>query len=506
VLVGRALFGALALLATGSAVAPGQPRARDDLPNILFIMTDDLAWPELAAMPRTLDLIGDRGATFERYLVNVSLCCPSRVTTLRGQYAHNTGIRKNSGYPRFAFGLEADTIATRLQSAGYRTALFGKYLNGYADLGTSGFVPPGWDAWASPVAGDEYGQYDYVLNEDGVLRSYGHRDQDYGTSVYLRHARRFIEDANRDHEPFFAFVSLYAPHSPATPAPRDFDGVPRARAPRTPSFDQADVSRMPSYIRELPRLSPQEKSAIDWLARRRVQSLQAVDRGVASLVALLEDKRLIDDTYIVFTSDNGFHLGEHRLPAGKQTPYDSDVRVPLLVRGPGVAPDATVDALAANIDLAPTFAAMAGIEPPAYADGRSLLPLARGRLTSWRSAVLIEHVASPGQCPPGIEVCPGVLPGPATSGAAVERRPDFPAVLERRPGIPAYTAIRTQRYLYVRYATGERELYDVRRDPDEIHNLAGQRERLERELQARLAGLRDCQARTCRSAEQLPLP
>ena len=366
--------------------------------NILFVLTDDMALGDLAYMPNTRALIGDRGATFDNYFVNSSVCCPSRATTLRGQYEHNTGVLSNGGSnggfeKAYRSGIEKDTIATHLHAAGYRTGLFGKYLNGYPNGAPETYVPPGWTDWASPVRGNAYGEYDYTLNENRVLHEYGHSADAYGTDVYVGLADQFIRDASTAGKPFFAYVSVYAPHEPATPAPGDVGAFPDAHVPRTASFNQADVTGMPKFVNELPLLTPDEITSIDTLQRLRLESLQAVDRGVATLVDTLRATHHLADTDIVFASDNGFHLGQHRLPAGKLTAYDTDIRVPLLIRGPGIAAGRHVRALTGNVDLTATFAAMAGIKPPHFSDGRSLVAAARGQRTAheWRQAYLVEH-------------------------------------------------------------------------------------------------------------------
>jgi len=493
-------------------------------PNILFVLADDLDLASMPAMPEVNALIAQRGVSFDHYFVSNSLCCPSRVTILRGQYAHNTGVFSNGGDDggfevAHRRGIEANTIATRLQGAGYRTGLFGKYLNGYPHTAGRRYIPPGWTEWASPIRGDPYSEYDYVLNHNGRIESYGHRPEDYGTDVYVRLAGRFIDRAVRRGEPFFAYVAPYAPHSPATPSPADVGRFAGATAPRTPSFEQDDVSRMPVLIRNLPRFTPEERGAIDRLYQRRLESLQAVDRGVAELIGRLRALGRLRDTYVVFTSDNGFHLGQHRLPAGKETPYDTDVHVPLLMRGPGIPPGHRVHAFADNADLAPTFAAMAGLRPARGGDGRSLLGLARGRrgaARDWRQVQLLEHWAlrrgttPPPSAPPGAILEPDDpdQADPRLNPTAIIGRDARPArallsdrtLYGRLVKIPDYAGIRTPRYLYVEYANGDRELYDVATDPDEMHNLAGADPMLEALLAGELAALRHCRADSCRAA------
>jgi len=525
---------AVALLAAltvgvGAAVVPiragRSSRRTADPPNIVFVLADDLDLAEMPAMPEVDALLARHGATFDDYFVSDSLCCPSRTTTLRGQYAHNTRVLNNGG-PRGGFkrayelGIERHTIATRLHAAGYRTGLFGKYLNGYPHPAGKRYVPPGWTEWASPVAGDPYSEYDYTLNHDGRFEPHDHAPEDYGTDVYMGLARRFVERSVARHRPFFAYVSVFAPHEPSTPAAADVDRFAGATAPRTPSFDQADVSGMPVLVQNLPRFTDEETAAIDRLYQRRIESLQAVDRGVADLVGTLRALGQLKHTYVVFASDNGFHLGQHRLPAGKEMPYDTDVHVPLVVRGPGIPAGRHVDVMGNNADLAPTFAAMAGAGRSRRWDGRSLLTAARGRAGAarrGRRVELVEHwaIARPGEpvatVPPGTILEPSDIDqsDPAMHPTSLEEHGrGGPPVLSdhtlygRLVKVPDYAGVRTSRYLYVEYVNGDRELYDVVADPDEMHNLAGTVPEVESVLAAELADLRACRAAGCRRADR----
>jgi arylsulfatase A-like enzyme len=506
--------------ARGAAAAPVRAVTRRRHANILFVLTDDLDAAELRWMPFTRRLVGAAGVTFDQYYVSNSLCCPSRVTTLRGQYAHNTGVWTNGGTnggfeTARELGIERDTVATRLFATGYRTALVGKYLNGYPNTVPPSYVPLGWSTWVSPVAGHPYGEYRYVLNDNLGFENHGARARDYGTDVYVRHTQRIIRNSARRREPFFAYLAVYAPHQPATPAPQDLAKFPRARVPRDTAYNQADVRAMPRFVRDLPRFSRGERAAIDELYRLRLRSLQAVDRGVRALVHTLRVTHQLDNTYVVFTSDNGFHLGQHRLPAGKQTAYDTDIHVPLLVRGPGIPHGARVGRLTGNIDLAPTFETMVGLRPPSFTDGRSLLPLAQGHATTrpWRTAYLIEHrnetgVSAPHARPRSLPLEPadpdqaGVprrRPWPRAHGHLLEPRDR--GVLARHAPIPDYNAVRTADHLYVEYANGDRELYDTRTDPHEVHNLAGTKPRVERSLAVRIRRLQDCAGPACRAAD-----
>src|SRR4051794_3163566 len=236
---------ATAAISAGPAVAATR-RGIGRRPNILFVLADDLDLAEMRALPHVRSLVATPGTTFDQYVISNSLCCPSRTTTLRGQYSHNTGVwtngGDNGGFERaHANGVEQDTVATRLHRAGYTTALVGKYLNGYPNGAALDDVPPGWDDWASAVYGNPYSEYGYVLNQNQKYHVYRHQPRDYGTDVYVRLTDRFIRGAARAGRPFFAYLSVYAPHQPATPAARDRRAFRHARAPRTPSFDQTDI-------------------------------------------------------------------------------------------------------------------------------------------------------------------------------------------------------------------------------------------------------------------------
>jgi arylsulfatase A-like enzyme len=477
-------------------------------PNVLFVLTDDLDLGEIARMPEVRSLLVDRGVTFSHYFVSVPLCCPSRSTTLRGQYSHNTGVEtnasRNGGFATaHRLGIERSTIATWLAARGYRTALFGKYLNGYPDSVDPTYVPPGWDVFDSPAGGIPYSEFRYTLNENGALVQYGDAPRDYGTDVYVRKTQDFITQAAAAGRPFFAYLAVYAPHQPATPAPRDAERFAGARAPRTPAYNAGDVEGKPHYIRALPRMNAAAQRRSDWLYRRRIQSLLAVDDGVAKLVDTLRRVGQLDNTYVVFTSDNGFHLGQFRMPAGKQTPYDFDVHVPLVVRGPGLPAGAVANELVGNIDLAPTFAAMAGVPTPAFVDGRSFLAFARRPGSArGRNAYLIEHWTQSGVVLPGGGA--PLEPPDIDQGDGASRAPAPHAALRQ---IPEYHGVRTHRYTYVEYATGERELYDLRRDPYELRNIVTiAPRRIVDALHREVAALRRCRAAGCRAVEDAPVP
>ncbi|MGL5810976.1 MAG: sulfatase family protein [Nocardioides sp.] len=438
------------------AAAPGKP-------NIVFILTDDLSTDLVEFMPNLKALIR-RGTSFSRYSVSNSLCCPSRASILTGRYPHNTRMFSNrspkGGYQRFKReGLERETYAVALQRAGYRTALMGKYLNEYR---TTDAPAPGWDSWA--VAGNGYRNYDYRLRVDDRVVEYGSRPEDYLTWVLSRRSTAFIESSAAAGEPFAIEIATFAPHAPATPARRDRTRFPRLEAPRPPSFNEANVSDKPAWVRRLPRLTRADKRNFDRRYRKRVRSVLAVDRMIGRLQDTLRRTGVARDTYLVVSSDNGFHLGQHRLPAGKQTAYTHDIVVPLVIDGPGVKTQRN-PALVQNIDLGPTFAAIAGTTLP-EADGRSMLPLLEGTTVSnWRTGALIEHRR--------------------TDGGAGD--PDRQGA---RP--PRYSALLTKYGTYVQYAGGAREYYR-RRDTHQLRNVysrltTGQRAK----IRARTARMTRC--------------
>ena len=493
-----ALSGAL-LLAGGAASDSTQivPSAASTRPNLVLVLTDDQNLASLAFMPRTLELLGAQGLTFSNHFVPLSLCCPSRATILTGLYPHNHKVYTNfppgGGFEKFdALGREETTLATALHAAGYRTALFGKYLNGYPGDEPSSHVPPGWDEWASPVAGSPYAAYRYTLNENGETVKHGSAPEDYMTDVLAGKATDFVRRAAAGGQPFFLFLATYAPHNPATPARRHAGLFPTLQAPRTPSFNEADVRDKPAGIRKLRRLDDKQIADVDALARKQARSLQAVDEAVAALIQTLAESGQLANTYIVFTSDNGFHLGQHRLPPGKYTPYEPDVHVPLLVRGPGVPAGRTVDALTSSVDLAPTFAELAGAALPVVADGRSLVPFLRGASpANWRQVVLLEQFPFPS--------------APPKAKPALE--PMDPQDEKATSDYPAHLGLRTAGFKYVEYDTGEREVYDLGRDPDELANL---RNKVGRSWLNRLStlarSLGACAGEACRQSESQPVP
>jgi arylsulfatase A-like enzyme len=411
------------------------------------VLADDLSTDLLAYMPNVRKMQRD-GATFSNYFVTDSLCCPSRASIFTGRYPHNTGVLHNAGpdggYPAFkAHGNEHVTFAVALHDAGYRTAMMGKLLNGYNPR--TGGVAPGWDEW--DATGHAYKEFAYDLNRNDRVEHHGKADADYFTDVVAELATTFVQRSGQDR--FFIEVATFAPHAPYTPAPRDAAALPGVTAPRTAAFGVRANERAPAWLREIPALGPGDIAAIDADYRKRAQSVLAIDAMVGRLRDQVAALGIADRTYIVFSSDNGYHMGEYSLRPGKMTAFDTDVHVPLIVVGPGIAAGSVIDQIATNVDLCPTFIELARATAPATVDGRSLVPLLRGQTPArWRQAALVEH-----------------------QGNDVDTSdPDLPAPNSGNP--PTYAALRSKAALYVEYASGAAEYYDLAKDPLELSNIA----------------------------------
>jgi N-acetylglucosamine-6-sulfatase len=404
-------------------------------PSIVLILTDDQRWDTLSWMPNVKRLLVAKGVKFTNAFVPNSLCCPSRTSIITGQYSHSTGVWSNGGpYGGFpSFHQDGSTIATWLRHAGYHTALVGKYLNSYAKAAHAGYVPPGWERWIS-FAGDNGAYFDYDLTLNGHIVHHGHTAADYSTDVLTNKATQFIRQT---HGPLFLYFAPTAPHDPFTPAPRDADGCPDLAPYRPPSFGEPDISDKPGYVRNTHWTSTSVGN-VGWTRRGQCRTLIDVDRSVARIVASLKATHRLSTTMLVFMSDNGYMWGEHRLLA-KPYPYEETSRVPLVVRyDPVTGSPRKEGRIALNLDLAPTFAALAGVGAPG-AEGRNLLPVLRGQQVPWRSDFLLEH---------------GKVADPQAFSA------------------PDYCGLHSSRWVYVMYSTGAEELYDLRSDPYELTNVA----------------------------------
>jgi N-acetylglucosamine-6-sulfatase len=451
------LIGALLLLlifTTASLAAP----------NIIVIMTDDQEdTGSMAYMPKTLSLIADEGVTFKNSLVNLPLCAPSRTSFLTGQAAHNHGIRANSpldqgGWEAFK-SREDNSLPVWLKAVGYKTALIGKYLNRYGQQSAYGawlawfgswinvefkgttvgnprdWVPPGWDLWYA-FTGTRVRYYDYWINENGKILSFDHHPSDYSTDVLAERAVRFINDEAESQAPFFVFIApktVHAQGARAIPAPKYEQAFNDVHLPENSAFNERIVRRK---ALKAPRVGVKTKADLELSYRAELQSLQSVDDLVADVVDALRDTNKLDNTVLVYTSDNGFLFGDHRL-IGKTAAYEGSIKVPLLMRGPGIPEGEARDQLVNNLDLTATILDLAGAKPGVPLDGKSLKPLFADAKAPWRSAILIES--------------------PVTRFEKAANR---------------YTGVRTPTRKYVKYDGGFEELFDLAADPHELRNKA----------------------------------
>jgi N-acetylglucosamine-6-sulfatase len=467
-------------------INPAQPEATEapqKHPNLLVIETDDMRWDELRWMPNVRRLIQRKGLTFENSFAPYPLCCPSRASFLTGQYAHNHRVYTHT--PPFGFRSFRDrrTIATVLQKAGYRTALVGKYLNGYGEQKLRGtresslnYVPPGWTQWMAgsdhiwhtgdPFHGGTYDYFSLVQNVNGRIVGAPGR---YSTDVTAHQTRGLIDRFGRKREPWFIWWTPVAPHHGSPEEPGDPGVTPRTDGrtsdwvtPARPDwvkgrFDsqithgsgtppegsaERDTSDKPRYLRKLPELTRQEREAETEVTRQRAESLFVLDVQIGRTISELSRSGQLANTVIMFTSDNGYYLGEHRKRMGKINLHEPSLRVPLIAAGPGVPQGRRFDPVT-TVDMAPTLASYAGVRMPKV-DGMDLTRLIREGDLGWSRPVVTE----------------GSMP----VGLYASRHRLGPSPLNTR-------GLRLGRWKITRYSTGEIELYDLAADPLELNNL-----------------------------------
>ena len=432
------------VVAVGLVLSVGAPAvaAQAAAPNVIVFMTDDQNVSSLEVMSNVRALLTQQGVTYTNNFVSYPLCCPSRATYLTGQYPHNHDVMWNTAPDGGYYKLRGnETLPVWMSRAGYQTAHIGKYLNGYGTQNPLE-IPSGWGEWYGSIDPTTYRMWGYTLNENGVLKTYGQDSVEepalYQTDVYRAKAVDYI-NRKAPGGPFFLSVATLAPHTEGgwaasngnrnpRPAPRHRGAFADRALPKPPSYDEVDVSDKPAHIRALPRINATAEAQILKTYRSRLESLLAVDEAVAAIVNALQANGELANTLFIFTSDNGWLQGEHRIRSGKIHPYEESIRVPLILRGPGLAANTQRTTQASNVDLAPTVLAAGGAVPGIVVDGRSLLPLATGA-----RPVLIET-------------------GP---------RPD---------GSRWYAAVRVPRFLYVEHSTGELELYDMQIDPYQLRS------------------------------------
>jgi N-acetylglucosamine-6-sulfatase len=454
--------------------------------NVILIDTDDQNVADMFVMRNTLNQLGARGTTFRNSYVSYPLCCPSRATHITGQYAHNHGVLTDQQYGALD---NSNTLAVWLRRAKYRTAMVGKYLNGYGLLNRRE-IPPGWNQWFALTGGTDQKRYRYNLNENGKLRYYRNGARNYVTDVLSSKVNTLLKSWAPSPKPFFIYFNPTAPHGERAvpvwstrdpePAPRHLGVLGEPVLPRFPNFNEPDMSDKPKQIQNIPKLSDDQIADLERRYRGRLESLLSVDDEVKRIVGLVKkygDKR---KTVFIFTSDNGLEMGSHRIMF-KNYLYDEGERVPLIIRGPGFPAGVTRDQPVANIDLAPTIAQIAQAIPLRVIDGIPLQPLARSPLVQENRDLLFESF-------------------------------DLGA-----PELGQSFGIRRGSWVYNEYSNGtggalsdHAELYDMNTDPYQLNNLlydppppggsdapSPQHLALADQLAARLAQLRTCAGASC---------
>jgi N-acetylglucosamine-6-sulfatase len=487
---------AVLLIPTGGISAQDPGAAGPNAPNVVVVMTDDERYDDMATMPMTRRLIGEAGVTFTRYYASYPVCCPARATFFTGQYAQNHGVR--CLYPACGGGYgkldQRDYLPVWLQDAGYATAHIGKFLNGYGKEKGTPMRPRGWTDWQGLVDMTTYRMWGYTFFENDHRVTYGkvmrRTPALYQTDVVTNKAVRFIDEREGGEKPFFLSVAYLAPHheSGATQrrtgqlvraAPRHRGHYAHQPMPRPPNFNEHDVSDKPSFLARYNHpINSKRETAIATRFRERWESLLAVDEGVERIVEELRRAGELDNTYVIFTSDNGYMQGEHRVRQGKMLPYDASTHLPFLIRGPGVPRDRRTKAVVGDVDLAPTITDIASARPGHQLDGRSVLPYTRN--THLRNLRPFLHTTA----------------GQGSHGRTNTREGGAKGTETR---VPAWAAVRTTRWLYVAYKGRGSELYDLRRDPWELNSLAldPRYRQLRNTLRRVLQDLRTCRGRSC---------
>jgi N-acetylglucosamine-6-sulfatase len=478
--VGFLITAIIAGIASAAYLAGGDAGAQvDEPPNIIHIMTDDNNANTLGVMGKTRAGIRDAGAAFPNAYFNTSLCCPSRATQQTGLYPHNTGVYDNhapsGGYPVFkSAGNEPHTYGVWANLAGYQTAFFGKHLNDYLQDEPSGLPaanPPGWDVWRA-TAGDPQKHLAVI---DGTIQPMNKLHDEFVADEGMG----WIRDHAADPGPFLAVLSFYAPHNPAEhPASLDSQFTNR-QYPKTPAWNEPDMTDKPVFMRAYRPITSAQESVMLEHYRDRLRAVKFVDIRIGELLDTLRTTGQLDNTFIIFWADNSNHLGEHRardrVSGGKGLPHTIDSKMPLWVRGPGIAPGTVNSAPIAAVDIAPTIADMANATTTRPIDGRSFLPLAEGGAPAWRKYVYAE----------------------------------FPEGAESNAGIPVWYALYGPKVQYHQYAGGEKELYRTATDPYQISNvlypsISSAEQTQINNYRAIIDTMKTCDAEACRTAEASP--
>lgn len=378
---------------------------RNRRPNIVVIMTDDQdeALGSMNSMPKTLRIMQDGGVHFRNSFVTTPVCCPSRSSFLTGLYAHNHKVYTNAincSSSQWRETMESRSFATYLSNAGYRTGYFGKYLNQYDGK----HIPAGWREWLGLVRNSAF--YNYTVNFNGMMIQKGDNYyEDYFTDLIANDSVNFLKLSKRliSRGPVLMVLSTPAPHGPEDAAPQYQHMFMNNTSHRTPAWNYAPNMDKYNFLQLKDKMTEQEKTFTDLLHTKRLQTLQSVDDLVEKVYHTLIELDELDNTYMIFTSDHGYHLGQFGVAKGKTLPYDFDIRVPLYIRGPGISERSVISNIVTNVDLAPTILDMAGIQTPSHMDGRSMLQLLEAyrdgqvdesRFTTtvpqWKDTILIE--------------------------------------------------------------------------------------------------------------------
>jgi N-acetylglucosamine-6-sulfatase len=506
---GGALIVALACFCVALLLRGGEDaRGQSGKPNVIMFTTDDQTLRDMIVMPRTTNLIGSQGTNFQRAFTSFPLCCPSRISVQTGQYAHNHKVLGNTppsgGYQVFN---DKNDLPIWLQTAGYRTIHIGKMPNGFPAPNGADYVPPGWGPFLGGLTpqsrGEFYGflgpgssYFGFQLNENGIVKQYA--QEEYQTDVYADLAVDRIDNhvANHPNTPLYMQVQFFAPHDPNQPATRHAGAFATAPLPVDKSFDEKDVRDKPAWVKRIKSVKFLT-SKITNRYRGRLETLLAVDEAVERIVAQLGAEGQLGNTYLIFTSDNGFMQGQHRLHQGKFVPYAPSAQVPLLVRGPGIPPGGISKELVSNVDLTATILEMTGAAAGLTQDGRSILPFARDPAAKTTRPILLETG------PPGAigEIASASGKGRRAKLSKYVKNTDLDASAQiaRVITAPRYRAIRTGRYLLVKYGDGGRELYDLQKDRLEVNNFYknGRYRAVRKFLLKKLSKLSPCAGASC---------